>query len=184
MSSNRQANEGHVPGGLAAGFKLLDKFTAQWEQLHRVSVANVDKSRMVVDKLSLLDKNFKARLSALNSIISSYRSLSELENQIARISCDINGLENTFIEIEQCLALLGEQKEQNNCDEFIRQCEGDYEAQVQREKIRTELRRDQLMSEHLQRVHIFEQQQQQALDERRRVLTEEFEAEKARHMKR
>jgi hypothetical protein len=175
--------ERHVPEGLVAGFKLLDKFTAQWEQLHRVSETNIGKSKIVVDKLSLLDQNCKARLDALDSISSGYKSLSELENQLSGISCDISSLENTFKKIEQCLSLLAERKERVDCDEFIRQCEGNLEAQIQREQIRTELKRDQLMSEHLQRVQNFEKQQQRALDERRKVLTEEFEAEKARHMR-
>lgn len=173
-----------MSGGLVAGFKLLDKFTAQWEQLHRMSEANIDKSRIVVNKLSLLDNNCRARVDALDSIISSYRSLSELENQISSISCDISNLESIFVEIEKCLSFLTERKEHNDCEEYIRQIEGNYEAQVHREKILTELRRDNLMSEHLQRVQEFERQQQLALDERRRVLTEDFEAEKARHMKR
>lgn len=175
---------GHVQRGLVAGFKLLDKFTAQWEQLHRVSQTNIEKSRVVVDKLSLLDKNCKARLDALDSITLSYKSLSELESQISSISCDISNLENTFVEMEKCLSQLRERKEHLDCEQYIRQCEGNYEAQAQREKIRTELKRDQLMSEHLQRVREFEHQQQQALDERRKVLTEEFEAEKARHLER
>jgi hypothetical protein len=183
MDGDKQT-EGHVPVGLVGGFKLLDKFTAQWEQLHRVSETNIDKSRLVVDKLSRIDGNCKALKVALGSITSCYKALHELDNQISSICCDINSMENTFRELEECLSLLGQQKEQLECERFIRQCEGEYEANVQKEQIRAELRRDQLMSEHLQRVHDFEMRQQEALDERRLVLEKEIEAEKARHMRR
>lgn len=179
---NDDQSEGRVPGRLVAGFKLLDKFTAQWEQLHRVSETNIEKSRLVVDKLTQLDKSCKLRLEALDNFISNYKGLSSLERQISSISCDISNLENTFIKIEQCLSQLAEKRELDNFEAYIRQCEGNYEAQVQRENIRTELKRDQLMSEHLLRVCDFERKQQEALDERRRMLTDDFETEKASHI--
>ena len=175
---------GHVPEKFRAGFKLLDKFSGQWEQIHRASERNISKSRLALDKINSLGRHSIERLKVLEDFISSYQALSKLDEQITNISCDLNNMESSFIKIEECLSALAMRNEETNCERFIRDYEGNYEALAQREKIQSELARDRLMSEHLQRVQQFESIQQQALEERRKVLAKEFEAEKARYLER
>lgn len=165
-----------------AGFKLLDKFTAQWEKLHSVSEITVNKSKRALDLLNQHDRDCKTRLVALDSFITSHKTLTTLEDQITSINCDINSLAVVLNKIEECLSVLADRKQQIECDEFIRRCEGNYEALVQREKIRSEVRRDELMAEHLRRVQNFEKNQQESLEERRKVLKDQFDVEKARHL--
>lgn len=173
---------GHVPEKFTAGFKLLSKFSGQWEQIHRASERNISKSRLALDKINSLGRHSIERLKATEDLISSYQALSKLDEQITNISCDLNNMESSFIKIEECLSALAMRNEEINCEKFIRDYEGNYEALAQREKIRTELARDRLMGEHLQRVQQFDTMQQQSLEERRKVLEREFEAEKARYL--
>lgn len=181
MDATNQPDE-HVPEKFLAGRKLLDKFTGQWEQLHRASESNINKSKSAIDKLNTIDRSCMDRLNAMENFVSSYRGLSGLEQQINNISCDLNNLERSFIKIEEYLLQLAERNEMASCEKFLHEYRGNYEAQAQMAKIQSELARDRLMAEHLQRVQDFERHQQQALDERRKVLGREFEAEKLRYL--
>lgn len=174
--------DGHVPEKFTAGRKLLDKFMAQWEQLHRANECNIHKSKLAMEKLKDIDRCCKERLSAIENFVTGYKSLAALEQQINNISCDLSNLESSFIKIEEFLTQMAERNERAECEKFIREYRGDHEAQVQMAKIQTELARDRLMAEHLQRVQDFERNQQQTLEERRKVLAEEFEAEKVKYL--
>lgn len=172
----------HVPDKFTAGFRLLDKFETQWEQIHRMSEGNAEKAKIALTKLNSIDQSCARRLDALNKFMMGCKSLANLDEQINNISCDLKKLESSFIKIEEQLLLLRVRKEQMNAERFIGDVEGNYEAQVKQCKIQAEIRKDKLMDEHLQRVQDFEREQQQQLEERRRVLEKEFEEEKNRYL--
>lgn len=129
-----------------------------------------------------MDKKFSIQLESLESFINGYKSLSNLEDQIGNIQGDLTKLEHSFVEIERCLFILTEEKQKRDTDKFLKMCKGNLETQIQREKVDSELRKDKLMSEHLQRVQNFESQQQNELRERRLLLEKEFQEEKNRYL--
>lgn len=180
MAANKQ--DRHVPGQLTASLNLLEKFTGQWEQLHRTSESNINKSKTAIGKLLILDQCCKKRLLATNDFATSYKTLSVLGDHIDNIECDLNSLEKSFIELEECLSKLARLNEQTNCEKFIRECKGNFEAQAQLLKIQTEISRDRLMAEHLKRVQLVEHEQQSRMNDRRAILKNEFEAEKRRYL--
>lgn len=177
--------ERHVPPQpvqYAAGFRLLDKFKTQWEELHQASESNIKKTQLAIRKIHDMDKKFSIQLESLESFINGYKSLSNLEDQIGNIQGDLTKLEHSFVEIERCLFILTEEKQKRDTDKFLKMCKGNLETQIQREKVDSELRKDKLMSEHLQRVQNFESQQQNELRERRLLLEKEFQEEKNRYL--
>lgn len=186
MSASRSGDggggAGHVSDKYTAGFRLLNKFEAQWEQLHGTSERNANKAHIALAKLKGLNQSCSRRLDAINMFNESYKSLSMLEERINNISCDLSKLEEYIVVIEEYLITLKDIEEQNDANRFILSINGNHEAQVQQEKIQSELRKDRLMTEHLKRVQDFESNQQSLLEERRRVLERQFEEEKSRYL--
>lgn len=168
----------------SAGFRLLDKFKVQWEELHHVSESNVQKTHSVMSKLDAVGKNCSNQLEAFDIFTQGFKSLSSLEEQINNIHNDLEVLEGTFMKIEECLSTLMRDKVEREAEQFARDCEGNCEASMQREKIHFEIRKNQLMSDHLIRVQDYESDQQKKLAERRLLLKKEFEEEKNRYIRR
>jgi len=178
-------SERHVPlppVQFASGFRLLDKFKAQWECLHRYSESNVSKVQSTVQKLETIEKSCSRQLEALQAFSTGFKSLARLDEQIVSIQNDFAALEATIVKIEESLIQMTQEKEKRDFEKYIRSIEGNHEALMQREKIESELRRDRLMSEHLKRVQKFEEEQQRELEERRVVLERQFEEEKKQYL--
>lgn len=165
-----------------ASVRLLNRFQNQWEQIHSNSVNNIDKARLVVKQLDRIEQSCSERSEALSSFIQGYKSIVDLNNQIDIIICDIQNLERYFIELEENLLRLKSFKEKTATEDYINRVEAEYEAQVRDQKALSEVRRDRLMSEHLERVQAFDKEQLRALEEKRLILGKEFQEDKNRYL--
>lgn len=167
---------------MRASVKLFDKFQTQWQQIHSNSVNNLQKAKIVIEKLDRLEQNCSERSNALNSFIHGYKSIGELNNQIDNINCDIENLERCFTQLEDNLIILKAYKEWRASEDFINRVEAEFEAKVRDQKALSEIRKDKLMSEHLERVQAFEKDQLKVLEEKRLILEKEFQEDKNRYL--
>lgn len=165
-----------------AGFEILDKFQSQWELIHKQTMSNVNKAKMALTKLNSVEQSCTKRLCAMDSFVSSYKSIYQLEEQINNISCDLEKLENYFVKIEDQLLILKARKARLDTERFIKETEKSLEIQIQKETSLSESRKDKLMAEHLARVHDLELMEQQKLEERRQILERQFEEEKKKYL--
>lgn len=165
-----------------ASLRLLDRFQGYWEQIHSNSVNNVDKAKFVIKQLNRIEQSCLQRSEALYSFIQNYKSIGDLNQQIDIITCDIQNLERCFTQLEESLLELKILKERTVTEDYVTRVEADYEAQVRDQKALSEVRRDRLMSEHLERVQAFDREQLRALEEKRRILDKEFQEDKNRYL--
>lgn len=94
------------PVQFAAGFRLMDKFKSQWEELHNSSEMNVLKAQSVVSKINAIELKCSQQLNAVDSFKQSCQSIPKLQDQIADIQRDLSKLEQNFVKIEECLFVL------------------------------------------------------------------------------
>lgn len=165
-----------------AGFKLLTKFQDQWEYIHHKSETNVIKAKHATKKLNSLEESCIKRVDALNCLMTSYRSLSKLDEQIKIIDSDLRLLESTFPQIEDLLIVLKNHNENITTSQTIETMKANLETQMREEKCLSDARREKLNNEHRERVEAFEMEQQRQLDERRQILEKAFEEEKSRYL--
>lgn len=165
-----------------SGFNLLAKFQNQWGQLHSKSEHNVAKAKAVFEILNSIERSSIGRIEALNEFITSYRSLTKLEDQIKTINDDLQTLVTNLAKTEELLIVLKENKEANDADQYIEDLKSSYQKQVQQMEMDSKLRREKINSEHLQRVTKFEMEQEKELEERRQILEKAFEEEKKKYL--
>lgn len=170
------------PDRFTAGFKLLDKFQRQWQQIHSSSQINVNKANLVLDRLDSVERSCARRLQALDNLATAQRTLSKLDGHMQSIHSDLRNLENSFTQIEELLLVLKSHKEradgQQYMDTMERQCDGRVGELVRL----SDARKEKLRADHLQRVGAFEEEQQRELEERRALLARAFEEEKSRYL--
>lgn len=97
-------------GLFTAGFKILDRYHGQWQQLHTKSENNVRLAGQVSQRLDLLDRVSRNRLDALTSLDVHYRSLVLFEKQLGDISGNLGKLETSIAHIEELLSILRARK--------------------------------------------------------------------------
>lgn len=175
--STRQSN--NSPG---ADFRLLDKFQTQWEQIHIKSEQNVIKARVASKKLASVERKAARHLEALDEFIRSCKCFNMLEENISNIENDLKTLESSFAQIEDLLTILRNHKEHNITVQYVDTLTANSRLQISERKNISKSRRDKLKSEHLERVEVFEREQQKELEERRKVLERAFEEEKNRYL--
>lgn len=165
-----------------AGFRLLDKFQNQWEQIHSKSEKNVIKAKTAFSKLLLVEQSTARRLQALDELNGGFKLLSKLDDQINNIHSDLEVLEERFVQIEDLLIVLKNNKESNNTAQQLDTLSANYTAQVHEIKTMSRVRRAKMKQDHLKRVELYEKRQQKDLEERRIILERAFEEEKNRYL--
>lgn len=165
-----------------AGFNVLDKFLNRWEQLHSRSEKNVAKANKVSNTLASIERSSARQMEALNEFISSYKSLSKLNDQIKTIDGHLNLLFNSLSNIEELLIVLKNDKEVKETNQYMEDLSLNYQQQVQQLQANSKENQERLKLEHLQRVTKFEIEQQSQLEERRRILEKAFEEEKKNYL--
>lgn len=165
-----------------AGFNLLAKFQNQWGQLHSKSEHNVLKVKAVFEVLNSIERSSIGRIEALNEFITSYRSLTKLENQIKTINDDLTTLITNLAKTEELLIVLKKNKEAHDADQYMEDLKSNYQKQKQQIETDSKLRREKIHSEHLQRVTKFEMDREKELEERRQILEKAFEEEKKTYL--
>lgn len=166
-----------------AGFKLLSKFQNQWTQIHSQSEKNTSKARHVLVEIDQLDKAFGERQTALDELKNSHKFLVKIQDQIDCLTTDICALEGCFEKIEDYLTVLKSKKESSDTEVYIEKLKIEYEHLAAEHNEASQMRKNNLKSEHLARVDEFDEEQQREFEERRHVLEKAFEEEKTLYMR-
>lgn len=164
------------------GFRLLDKFQYQWEQIHSKSEQNVIKANMALDKMNSIDQNTVKHMVALDSFFFNYKSMQKLNEQIDTIESDLKLLENNFGQIEDLLIVLKNFKENLEVKKYVDEMESNYQLQASGQKTLSNVRKERLKLDHLERVEAIEKEQERELQERRKILEQAFQEEKSRYL--
>lgn len=164
------------------GFRLLDKFQYQWEQIHSKSEQNVIKANMALDKMNSIDQNTVKHMVALDSFFFNYKSMQKLNEQIDTIESDLKLLENNFGQIEDLLIVLKNFKENLEVKKYVDEMESNYQLQASGQKTLSNVRKERLKLDHLERVEAIEKEEERELQERRKILEQAFQEEKSRYL--
>lgn len=180
MSSEPHRRDIEVP--FNAGSKLLDRFQLQWQQIHSKSVNNVSRAGLAFKKIHSINDSISEMTEALIALNTSHKTLSMLDEQIAKIGSDLTHLDVSMRKIEDLLIILKDKKEQEESKIFMDNLDSLLAQRTKDIQDRTAKRREQIKLDHQKRVENVERILENELDERRRVLERTFEEEKQRYL--
>lgn len=168
----------------AVGFKLLTKFQSQWEQIHAVSEKNVEKAQEALSKLEKLEQKCDRQLQAVEIFISSYKSISKLDEHINDIGTDLKLLEGAFSKIEDLLTVLKNHKENVETNEYVDKMKADFNFRTKEIHRHQNVRKEEIKIDHARRVEDIEREQLAEIELRRHLYEKAFEEEKSRFLER
>lgn len=168
--------------GITPGLRLLEKFQDQWVHIHAKSEENVIKANLALTKLKQIEHKSSTQLEALDALLTNYRSIPKLDEQLKNIENDLLDLHSYFVKIEDSLSALKARKERVESANQLRRLEVQCDDKIRELEQLSDSRKERLKNEHLKRVEEIEEEQERKLDERRLVLAKAFEEEKSRYL--
>lgn len=182
MSYENNNQNKQQPDGYLAGFKLLDRYQKDWQQIHSNSVSNFARVKLVSQKIESLEDSADRRIRSLDDLNTCCKSLKTMNDQVSIIENDLIQLEKTIPMIETILTDLRDKKEQQDCANIEKEMEARLNERKRDLLEDSKLRKEKLKWEHNKRLEVHEQKQLEVLDERRHILEKTFEEEKKRYL--